>query len=106
MEGWLHYEFIGVWSLLRVPAAAGAAAGAQGDQQANAVPCNSNTGESHRSVGSVKTPANSLRSLVGLEEEEGRENPAVQGSYLQGGCWHRDLREQSFHLRNQKALVL
>lgn len=35
--------------------------------------CNGNTGEKCRSVGSVKTPANSLRCLVGLEEEEEEE---------------------------------
>lgn len=48
--------------------------------------CNSNTGEKCHSVGSVKTPVNSLRCLVGLEkeeEEEGRDNSAVQGSRLQ-----------------------
>lgn len=95
MEGWLCYEFIGGWSLLWVPSVAGGAAAARGDRQVDAVPCDSGTVGNHRSIGSHPFP-----------EEPGGEKPAVQGSCPRGGCEHRDLREQSFHRRNQTTLVL
>jgi len=66
---------------------AGGAAGAWGERQAGAVPRSSNTGANGRSVRSLKSPTSSPRSPVGLEEEEGRENPVLRGSCLWGGCW-------------------
>lgn len=59
------------------------------------VPCN---GDTRESCHSIKTPGNALRSPVGLEEE-GRENPAVQGS-----CWHRDFRERRADFNSQGNL--